>query len=217
MQVTAGSPSSAANLPYSASMPRTPPGVVDEVHLVDDQHDVADAEQRDEEAVTAGLGEHALARVDEDDARSAVDAPVTMLRVYCSCPGLSATMKFGAPSRRSGRRRRAQSPVLRVGVGLGIGRLAAGERPGMVEQAVDQGALALALGAARAEAEQARFPRRASSHGLVAIGANKLGRPARIKQHGVRCARMAGNGRGKKAKKGGCWRKARRGQKINRS
>ena len=32
-------------------------------------------------------------------ARSAVDAPVTMLRVYCSCPGVSATMK----RRRAGR------------------------------------------------------------------------------------------------------------------
>ena len=40
--------------------------VVDEVHLVDRQHDVADAEQRDEVAVAAGLGEHALARVDQD-------------------------------------------------------------------------------------------------------------------------------------------------------
>ena len=26
-------------------------------------------------------------------ARSALDAPVAMLRVYCSCPGVSATMK----------------------------------------------------------------------------------------------------------------------------
>ena len=26
-------------------------------------------------------------------ARSAVEAPVAMLRVYCSCPGVSATMK----------------------------------------------------------------------------------------------------------------------------
>ena len=27
-------------------------------------------------------------------ARSAVDAPVTMLRVYCSCPGVSAMMNL---------------------------------------------------------------------------------------------------------------------------
>ena len=41
--------------------------VVDQVHLVDRQHHVPDAEQRDEEAVAAGLGQHALARIDQDD------------------------------------------------------------------------------------------------------------------------------------------------------
>ena len=41
--------------------------VVDEVHLVDGHRDVADAEQRDEEAVPARLREDALARVEEDD------------------------------------------------------------------------------------------------------------------------------------------------------
>jgi hypothetical protein len=41
--------------------------VVDQVHLVDGQHHVADADQRHEVAVTAGLRQHALARVDEDD------------------------------------------------------------------------------------------------------------------------------------------------------
>ena len=40
--------------------------VVDEVELVDGEDDVADAEQRHEVAVAAGLGEHALARVDQD-------------------------------------------------------------------------------------------------------------------------------------------------------
>ena len=29
-------------------------------------------------------------------AASAVEAPVTMLRVYCSCPGVSATMNLRA-------------------------------------------------------------------------------------------------------------------------
>ena len=41
--------------------------VVDEVHLVNGEHDVPDAEQMGEEAMPAGLGQHALARVDEDD------------------------------------------------------------------------------------------------------------------------------------------------------
>ena len=40
--------------------------VVDEVHLVDRQHHLADAEQRHEVAVAARLHEHALARVDQD-------------------------------------------------------------------------------------------------------------------------------------------------------
>ena len=52
-----------------------------------------DADQRNDEAVPARLRKHALARVDEDDGESAPDAPVAMLRVYCSWPGVSATMK----------------------------------------------------------------------------------------------------------------------------
>ena len=44
-------------------------GVVDEVELVDRHHDVADPEERHQEAVPAGLGEHALAGVDEDHRR----------------------------------------------------------------------------------------------------------------------------------------------------
>ena len=41
--------------------------VVDQVELVDGEDDVADAEQRDQEAVPAGLGQDPLAGVDEDD------------------------------------------------------------------------------------------------------------------------------------------------------
>ncbi len=40
--------------------------VADQVHLVDRQHDVADADQADQEAVPARLRQHALARVDQD-------------------------------------------------------------------------------------------------------------------------------------------------------
>ncbi len=39
---------------------------IDEIHLVDGQHDVPDAEQRNDVAVPAGLRQHALARVDQD-------------------------------------------------------------------------------------------------------------------------------------------------------
>ena len=41
--------------------------IVDQVHLVDRQHDVPDAEQRDQVAVPPGLRQHALAGVDQDD------------------------------------------------------------------------------------------------------------------------------------------------------
>ncbi len=40
--------------------------VADEVHLVDGQHDLADADQRHQVAVPPGLRQHALARVDQD-------------------------------------------------------------------------------------------------------------------------------------------------------
>jgi hypothetical protein len=41
----------------------------DQVHLVDRQHHVADAQQLDEIGVAAGLGQHALAGVDQDHGR----------------------------------------------------------------------------------------------------------------------------------------------------
>ena len=41
--------------------------VADQVHLVDRQHDVADADQVREIGVAPRLGQHALARVDQDD------------------------------------------------------------------------------------------------------------------------------------------------------
>ena len=40
------------------------------------------------------LLDQAVARVDEDDRQRAVDAPVTMLRVYCTWPGVSAMMNL---------------------------------------------------------------------------------------------------------------------------
>ena len=52
------------------------------------------SEQRGDAGMAAGLGEDAFAGVDEDDGESAVDAPVAMLRVYCSWPGVSAMMNL---------------------------------------------------------------------------------------------------------------------------
>ena len=68
--------------------------VADQVHLVDRQHDVADAEQRDEIAVAPVCVSTPLRASIRITARSAVEAPVTMLRVYCSWPGVSATMNL---------------------------------------------------------------------------------------------------------------------------
>ena len=51
-----------------------------------------DAEQRDDRGMAAGLGQETLARIDEQYRQIGVDAPVAMLRVYCSWPGVSAMM-----------------------------------------------------------------------------------------------------------------------------
>ena len=40
--------------------------VADQVHLVDGENDIPNAEQVDEEAVPPGLGQHALSRIDQD-------------------------------------------------------------------------------------------------------------------------------------------------------
>ena len=66
---------------------------VDEVHLVDREDEVADAERRRDDEMRAGLLEEARRRASTSTtARSAVDAPVAMLRVYCAWPGLSPMM-----------------------------------------------------------------------------------------------------------------------------
>ena len=66
---------------------------IDQIDLVHRDDDVADAEQRADERMPPRLDQDALARIDQNDRRArAVEAPVAMLRVYCSCPGVSATM-----------------------------------------------------------------------------------------------------------------------------
>ena len=40
--------------------------VIDQVHLVHRDDDVMDAEKRGDERVAAGLGQHALARIDQE-------------------------------------------------------------------------------------------------------------------------------------------------------
>ena len=69
--------------------------VVDQVHLVDRDDEVRDAEQVRERRVAARLRDDAVARVDQQDRElRGADAAVTMLRVYCSWPGASAMMNL---------------------------------------------------------------------------------------------------------------------------
>ena len=68
--------------------------VVHQVHLVDGDHHVMDAQQRSDERVAAGLRSTPLRASISTMARFAVEAPVAMLRVYCSWPGVSAMMNF---------------------------------------------------------------------------------------------------------------------------
>src|SRR5690349_9891362 len=87
-------------------------------------------------------------------AASAVEAPVAMLRVYCSWPGQSATMKA--------RRRVEKQREVDVALGRAARPRFAGERRqlivedqvGVVKQAADQRRLAVVDRAASEEAEQ---------------------------------------------------------------
>ena len=57
-------------------------------------HEVRDPQQGRDEGVAAGLLEQAVAGVDQDDGKIGGRAPVTMLRVYCTWPGVSAMMNL---------------------------------------------------------------------------------------------------------------------------
>ena len=65
-----------------------------EIHLVDARDDVRDPEQRRDVGMPARLRQHAHRASTRMTATSAVDAPVAMLRVYCTWPGVSAMMNF---------------------------------------------------------------------------------------------------------------------------
>ncbi len=80
--------------------------VVHEVDLVDRQHELLDAHHGRNGGMAAGLFENAGAGIDQKDGKIGVEAPVAMLRVYCSWPGVSATMKERLLWRNSDRPRR---------------------------------------------------------------------------------------------------------------
>ena len=179
---------------------------VDQVHLVDRQHDVADAEQRGDEGVAARLGEHALARIDQQrSARSAVEAPVAMLRVYCSWPGVSATMNLRCRRREvavgdvdgdallalglAGRRPAARSRCRRRSCRACANRVSSAASWSskislrVVEQPADQRRLAVVDAAAGQEAQQrlaARAPARIGARRRRAASALRRARPSEI-------------------------------------
>ena len=68
--------------------------VVDEVHLVDDQHQVRHLEQGGEEGMPTALLDQTPRASTRMSARSGRRGPVTMLRVYWMCPGVSAMMNL---------------------------------------------------------------------------------------------------------------------------
>jgi hypothetical protein len=69
-------------------------GVVDQVHLVDREHEVRDAQQRGQEGVATGLLEQPLRASTSTITSVGRGGPVTMLRVYCTWPGVSAMMNL---------------------------------------------------------------------------------------------------------------------------
>ena len=99
ISATSASPSRQAKPSTSrATASKAPLVVADEVHLVHAHDHLRDAQQLGDRRVAARLvGRGPCGRRRGSAARSAVEAPVTMLRVYCACPGVSATMN--APAR----------------------------------------------------------------------------------------------------------------------
>ena len=151
-------------------------GVVDEIHLVHGDRDVAEAEQPDEIAVAARLREHALPRVEEDHGavggRGAGDHVPRVLLVArrvgddvlarvgreeaVGDVDRDALLALGGEAVEE--EREVELLALRpdaLRVGLERGHLILEEHLRLVEQPSDQRALAVVDGAARDEAQEA--------------------------------------------------------------
>ena len=120
----------------------------DQVHLVDREHRVTDAERATMKACRRSAAARRLRASIRMMARSAVEAPVAMLRVYCSWPGVSAMMKLRRVGReiavgdvdgdallalgRQARRAAARNPGFRPACPSGgiLGRARRAGRPG---------------------------------------------------------------------------------------
>ena len=170
-------------------------GVVDEVHLVDRQHHVADAEQRHEEAVPPGLGEHPLAGVDQDHrevrggragdhvagvllvAGGVGDDELALLggeEAVGDVDGDALLALGGEPVDQQGEVEVAALGPEPLRVGLERRQLVLEDQLGLVEQPADQRALAVVDAAAGDEAQQRSCARGAP------------GRP-RCRRRGGRC------------------------------
>jgi hypothetical protein len=153
----------------------------DEVELVDREHDVADAEQRDDGGVPTGLRQHALARIDEHDRGVAAGrAGRHVAGVLHVAGGVGDEDASGRgrehppgdvdgdallPLRGQpvGQQREVEVPAGRA-VHLGVGgerdELVLEDLAGVMEQAADQGRLPVVDAAADEQAEDRRLGRR---------------------------------------------------------
>jgi hypothetical protein len=151
-------------------------GVVDEVHLVDGQHNVADAEQRDDIAVPACLRQHALARIHQNHRSVGVgrtghhvagvllvaggvgDDELAVLGGEESIRDVDRYALLALGSQAVDQQREVHFLALRaplLGVFLDRGELVLEQQLGVVQHAPDQCALAIVDAAASDEAEQA--------------------------------------------------------------
>jgi hypothetical protein len=76
---------------------------IDQVHLVLREHQVRDPQQRQDHSVSSGLLGQPLGASTSTRPEVGGGGLVTMLRVYCMCPGESATMILRFGSRSAGR------------------------------------------------------------------------------------------------------------------
>ena len=152
--------------------------VLDQVHLVDREHDMADAEQIGDAAVALGLGEHALPGVDQDDreiggggaGRHVAGILLMARRVgddeLASAGGEiaigdvdgDALLALGLEAvDHEGQVQLAALGAVELALGFEGGDLVFQEQLGVVEQAADQRALAVVDAAAGEKAEEGFF------------------------------------------------------------
>ena len=153
------------------------PRIADEIHLVHRQDHVPDAEQRHDEAVTAGLGEDPLSGVDQDDAQIGGRCPGHHVAGVLLVAGRVGDDEVPPRGREVAVGDVDGDPLLALGgepveqqriveltgarphplrVDRQRGELVVEQRLGLVEHAADERALAVVDAAAGVEAQEAR-------------------------------------------------------------